>query len=687
MSSKKLLTCFFILQAFFNFSILNNSAFAQEGESEDEGTTNIYLQRGNPAVQKADGVINNSEINNSNSTQTQSYAKKSNGKLAGVYEGTALACPYSFERDLVKGTRGEDVRLLQILLNSDKRTLVAVSGIGSPSNETSIFGEATNDALKRFQALFIEYVGVANGRFGPRTRTVMNAICNGENKSSPSQGKNLNYQNKDIYNNVSGVQKNASETGIATNTTNDKISPRVSLSANLNSVEKGSNFKVVANLSEEVNAFAADSVIVDGGVVKEVRKLSKTSYSVVITPNEDAKQVVVQVEADKLTDLAGNLNENASNEVSVKINTALAVASATSSTGIDAEISLNSILDKIVASAPNCTYNPSSGLLLTVDPAGKQINTTGCAQSNPQQPQLYDCYGQKIPTSQQCPYDPYRDAQQKQQQAREQAQQNAQNQGLGQILGSLLGKNGFGGQQGKSSGAGGGGGGGIFGGAAQTGPVAPSATGPAAQVAAAQNVLEACLKANNNDKAKCDAEVATKEKAEAAVKKAECLDKAGDDPEKKKACEEISSDTPTTGYVVSPDTEKSGLCEYIREAGSTKNAKDTTGVDVIGMIDIKGIEHTLMIAKENLTNQIDDSAVKSCTIYPPNKLKKLYTKGECCTITTCKGSGSKSKRQPKGVVYTFLPSSPNDRLKITEQECRTNTKPAQTHIDQPTISL
>lgn len=460
MTSKKS-NYFFLLTFIFLISFVNFS-FAQEGEGEDGPIssytdtipeTNIYLDK--PVV---------------NAPTQNSPAQKSNGKLAGVYNGSELSCPYAFERDLAIGTKGEDVKLLQILLNSDKRTMIAVSGTGSQGQETTLFGPATKDAIKRFQALFIEYVGVANGRFGPKTRTVMNAICNGENK--PSTNSVSNSENGNVYTNVVSVQKDASPTGIVTvvptGNSNDKISPRVSLSANLNTVEIGTNFKVVVNASEEIAKFTAESVIIDGGSVKEVRKLSKVSYSITITPNDDAKNVMVQIEAEKINDLAGNLNEYASNEINVKV-TGSAIAGTATSTPTQVT-DLTSLLDKIVASAPNCTYS-SAGTLITSDSMGKSLNTTGCPATQTQTtPQTYTCNGQQIPNTQPCnnnqnnqtqtvctmqpnPFtgQPQQVCQQMTAQQAAQQQQAAQNKGLGQMLGQLLGKNGFGGMGGGPS--------------------------------------------------------------------------------------------------------------------------------------------------------------------------------------------------------------------------------------------
>jgi hypothetical protein len=56
-------------------------------------------------------------------------------------------------RTLRIGDAGEEVRLLQQLLNADKRTAVATTGPGSAGSETLRFGELTRQAVIRFQEL------------------------------------------------------------------------------------------------------------------------------------------------------------------------------------------------------------------------------------------------------------------------------------------------------------------------------------------------------------------------------------------------------------------------------------------------------------------------------------------------------------------------------------------------------
>lgn len=364
----------FILSSSFEIS------FAQLGESSSDNQSadseNIYLPGAEPISQNGTEqniYLKSKETNNRASdsrsvTRQNSPAQKQNGKLSGVYEGSVLTCPYAFERDLSLGSKGEDVRLLQVLLNSDKRTIIAVDGAGSLGKESTLYGQATKNAIKKFQALFIEYIGVANGRFGPRTRTVMNAICNGEN-TRPKSGE--------MYNNLESVQINATPQGELTEIPNDKIAPKVRLSANVNSVKAGETFKVVVDFSEEIKVFTPDSIIIDGGTAKEIRKLSKTSFSITIISGTDTKTVNVQIEADKISDKAGNLNENASNEIIIKIISVTAVKSG------DTDPNLDELINKIISSAPQCNYNNQGNLILKDPQTGKEINTTGCSKTVP----------------------------------------------------------------------------------------------------------------------------------------------------------------------------------------------------------------------------------------------------------------------------------------------------------------
>ena len=84
----------------------------------------------------------------------------------------------TFTRALTVGSQGEDVRALQKILNSDARTRITESGVGSPGKETTLFGTLTRRAVQKFQELYeIAHAGNAGyGLVGPATRAKLNAL-------------------------------------------------------------------------------------------------------------------------------------------------------------------------------------------------------------------------------------------------------------------------------------------------------------------------------------------------------------------------------------------------------------------------------------------------------------------------------------------------------------------------------
>jgi len=89
----------------------------------------------------------------------------------------------TFSRTLRLGSTGDDVKLLQQLLNSHG-ILVAAAGVGSPGNETNYFGSLTEKAVQKFQA---QYGVVSSGSpettgyglVGPMTRAKLQEIFGG----------------------------------------------------------------------------------------------------------------------------------------------------------------------------------------------------------------------------------------------------------------------------------------------------------------------------------------------------------------------------------------------------------------------------------------------------------------------------------------------------------------------------
>lgn len=116
-----------------------------------------------------------------------------------------MSSALQLSRDLRVGSRGEDVRALQVFLNQDPDTALALSGQGSLGNETEYFGNLTKKAVISFQNKYRQDVLLpiglyyATGYVGGMTRAKINEIYDfrTEIQSSESHGQRPEIMNSD----------------------------------------------------------------------------------------------------------------------------------------------------------------------------------------------------------------------------------------------------------------------------------------------------------------------------------------------------------------------------------------------------------------------------------------------------------------------------------------------------------
>lgn len=107
---------------------------------------------------------------------SDAWGRKGHGYFGADYlpwiNDVGALFPLAFTKDLQKGMTDPDVKRLQQILNKNPQTKVAVSGPGSPGQETTYFGGLTFQAVKKYQTL--NNISPVSGYVGPLTRAVLN---------------------------------------------------------------------------------------------------------------------------------------------------------------------------------------------------------------------------------------------------------------------------------------------------------------------------------------------------------------------------------------------------------------------------------------------------------------------------------------------------------------------------------
>ena len=114
--------------------------------------------------------------------------------LSTIFVQKSFGAEVSFSRNLRFGMSGDDVKLLQQMLNRDPVTQITNTGPGSPGQESSYFGNLTKNAIIKFQEKYKEQILFPNGLnkgtgfVGVSTITVLNRLAKSQTISKLENG-------------------------------------------------------------------------------------------------------------------------------------------------------------------------------------------------------------------------------------------------------------------------------------------------------------------------------------------------------------------------------------------------------------------------------------------------------------------------------------------------------------------
>lgn len=154
-----------------------------------------------PKIQKAVWAGNNSVILQYLREDEETVETISLRLITPGSEVTTSATGFEFTTELRQGSTGLAVLNLQRVLNSDQETQVAQTGAGSPGLETTIFGPATGNAVKKFQQKYFSEILVPQeleeptGIVDALTREKLNELTGAKkNKMEESQDEEGLYR-------------------------------------------------------------------------------------------------------------------------------------------------------------------------------------------------------------------------------------------------------------------------------------------------------------------------------------------------------------------------------------------------------------------------------------------------------------------------------------------------------------
>ncbi|MFZ3054911.1 MAG: peptidoglycan-binding domain-containing protein [Minisyncoccales bacterium] len=197
------------------------------------------------------------------------------GIILAINPAEAANAP-QITRDLTIGSTGDDVKSLQQYLN-DSGYAVATSGVGSKGNETSYFGNATQAALKKFQAAN----GISETGVGTKTRALLAGLVGTTTSTIQSSSSDVTSQITVLRTLIAQLQakldtllaSTGSTTTTTTTTSSDTVTPYISSIKVADGGDSGymdTGDTITITFSEAINPKSIESNLSAGSYVTDI---------------------------------------------------------------------------------------------------------------------------------------------------------------------------------------------------------------------------------------------------------------------------------------------------------------------------------------------------------------------------------------------------------------------------------